>query len=246
MPRCLNHARKIFMVKKSTRSWFEVYLYATALAFILGHVANLIFSPKPLNPLWNMISQYAASDYGGRFVTLGIEMFGFAQLLLGITIISKNYHRQSWQSFTATILLFIGSLPMILIGVYPTFKPNENPESGILGKVGDLIFHKIAGNHTATELTNNHLHNVNSMYAFPILLLAIFLLRVSFCKSAKFKRFGIIGIMLVPVIAALLWMAYHCPYNGTWQRSAFIISYCWMIAMGRCLNISGDLRSRRG
>ena len=215
----------------------EFYLNATALAFILGHLVNGIFSPKPMNPLWNMISQYAASDYGGILVTLGIVMFGFAEFLLGIYIISKKYHRHSWLSFTATLLLLIGSVPMILIGVYPTFKPNENPEGGILGKLGELIHHKISGNHTAIELTNNHLHNVNSMYAFSILLLAIFLLGVSFCKSAKFKRFGIIGIMLVPVIAALLWMAYHCPYNGSWQRSAFIISYCWMIATGRCLTI---------
>lgn len=231
--------------KTKNCSWLEIHLYATALLFFLGHLVNFLFSPKPLNPFWNMISQYAASSYGGFLVTLGIVMFGLAEMHLALSFFFQKTHRWPWPVYLSSLLLVAGTIPMIMIGVYPTFRPDENRGTDFLGTVSAVLQPK--NRPTLVEIANDHWHNVGSALAFPFLLIALFLIGYAFFKSVQFKGLGIWAMLMVPVICILLGMAYtSLPFNGSWQRLVFLFSLTWMIATARRLRLTGAVsRSNR-
>jgi len=200
----------------------EVMLYVTAGALVAGHVINRVSSPRPLDPLWNRISTFAASRYGGNYVTAGIGLFALCLLLFGILTWASV--EQGKLAKLGGVLIAMGSLPMLLVGVYPIYTPHE----GNFG--GALIVH------TTEEMRSNHLHYVASGVAFGLLLAGILLVSLSLLEGRRLKVLGWAGLILLPVTVELLGMTYRAHYyNGTWQRCAFLLPFAWMLTAARAM-----------
>jgi hypothetical membrane protein len=208
----------------------EMLLYFTGVAFLVGHVVNRLTSPKPLNPLWNRISPFAASSYGGNYVTAGILMFALCIFLFGA--ITYVLYPRCLLARAGSCCMASSSLPMALIGVYPTFTPDDGSKSGRESIPGWLTHQLTPG---LTEKISDT-HNVSSAIGFTLLFAGILCLSVSFLKIRQVRRLGQAGIILLPVMAVFLKMTYNGGfYNGSWQRAAFLLLFLWLIAATRRL-----------
>jgi len=133
-----------------------------------------------------------------------------------------------------TICMAISSIPMAMIGVYPTFTPNEENISKWRQFQNWLIGHHSA--QTLTENISNHLHNVSSLIAFTLLLVGIFIVSASFLKDVDLKRIGRTGMSIFPLMIILLIPTYIGSfYNGSWQRMAFLLPFFWILYSSRTL-----------
>lgn len=209
----------------------EMLLYVTGGAFLVGHVVNRLTSPKPLNPLWNRISPFAASGYGGNYVTAGILMFALCLLLFGA--ITHALYIRCFLARAGIGCMAASSIPMALIGVYPTFTPNDGSK---VRRESMLTWLRHQLTPDLTEKMSDHTHNVSSAIAFTLLFAGILFLSVSFLKNREVRRLGQAGIIILPVMAIFLKMAYNGGfYNGSWQRMAFLLLFLWMLAGTRRL-----------
>ncbi len=208
----------------------EAMLYLTAAAFVAGHVVNRLTSPRPLNPLWNRISAFAASRYGCTYVTAGIVMFAICLLLFGVIALMQC--DKSLLARAGSICIAASSLPMAFVAAYPTFTPG-----GELVSKREVPFPS-SGREAGSELServSDHWHNVSSAVAFTLLLAGILLVSVSLLKEGEVKRLGQSGILLFPVMVILLALTYKGRfYNGSWQRIAFLLLFSWILFGAIC------------
>ena len=193
----------------------EPLLFLAAALIVTGHVVNRLTSPRPLNPLWNRVSTFAASQFGGHYVATGIGIFAICLLAFGIL---TSLRGPAARSATGSLCIALSALPMALVAIFPIFVPSEFRTSNA-GEVEVPI----------AVISSNHIHNVSSAIAFTLFLTGLLLTSIQYLREPSFRRLGQLGILLVPVDAAFLGMAYGgTTYNGSWQRGAFLLPFLWM------------------
>lgn len=202
----------------------EWLLGLTVGTIFIGHVVNRLTSPVPLNPLWNRISGFAASGYGGNFVTAGIFIFALSLVLFGgLVYVVLN---SSILAKAGGLFIALGSAPMALIAVFPTYTPRGEiiaTDDSPLGWIASSLSREL------TASMSDHLHNVSSAIAFAVVLAGIILVSIALLRTRRLRAGGRSGILLAPMLIIFLKMAYNgVSYNGTWQRTAFVLLLLWI------------------
>jgi hypothetical protein len=202
----------------------ELVLYLSVGAILIGHVINRLTSPEPLNPLWNRMSTFAASGYGGDEVTAGIFLFAFDILLFGI--LSWVTSGGGFIARAGGMIMAISSIPVAFIATFPISTPRGET---VAKRESFLRWLEHQWDPAMTERMSQHLHNVSLGFAFTLILAGMVLLNLAFLTAPRLRRVGQAGLLLTPILLFFLRMTYNAPYyNGTWQRAAFVCLILWI------------------
>ena len=215
-------------------SWtLEIVLYVTATSFLAGHLVNWLTSPKPLNPLWRQISEYAASTHGGQLIETTITLYAVSMFLYGVINVIRL--RSNLISWVGGIFMAIGSVPMLLVARFRTFTPFETNMGWI-----ETLKYKISccfwGLHSAGENISNDNHNKSIFAAAILFSVSLLLISISFLGSKKLNVLGKVGITIVPFFVGCYYLtSVGSFFPGLWQRLAFLMPFLWMLFATRSL-----------